>query len=219
VREIFVFGAGGHAKVVIDAIETSGAFRIRGVVAFRPVEASFCGYPVIDDEGAAWLPDAVSGQVGGVVAIGDNWRRSQAVEGILKRMPNFEFVAVIHPRALVARDAKVLPGAMVLAGAVVNPGVEIGLHAIVNTAAVIEHDVRLENFASVAPGAILGGNAQVAELAAVGLGASVIHGVQIGRAAVIGAGAVVVDNIPGEVIAYGVPCRSIKGRRPEDPYL
>ncbi|MCC8016105.1 MAG: sugar O-acetyltransferase [Clostridiales bacterium] len=44
----------------------------------------------------------------------------------------------------------------------------------------------------------------------IGSGAQIMPGITIGDNAVIGAGSVVTNNIPSNVVAYGVPCRVIR---------
>jgi acetyltransferase-like isoleucine patch superfamily enzyme len=78
---------------------------------------------------------------------------------------------------------------------------------VLNTACSVDHECRIGDFAQIAPGARIGGNTRVGEGAFIGIGASVIQGRYIGEWSTIGAGAAVVRDIPGGVIAYGVPAR------------
>jgi acetyltransferase-like isoleucine patch superfamily enzyme len=48
----------------------------------------------------------------------------------------------------------------------------------------------------------------------IGTGVRVLDGVRIGRGAVVGAGSVVTRDIPPETVAFGVPARAIRSRRP-----
>ena len=94
-----------------------------------------------------------------------------------------------------------------LPGAIVNAGARVGSNVIVNTGAIVEHDVELGEHAQLAPGVILGGGARVGALAYVGLGAVVRDHVAIGDGATVGMGAVVVKDIPDGARALGVPAR------------
>ena len=53
----------------------------------------------------------------------------------------------------------------------------------------------------------------------IGLGANVIHGVTIGDDTLVGAGALVLDDLPSQVVAYGVPARVARSRQPGERYL
>lgn len=215
---VLVFGASGHAKVVIDVIERQGRYRVAGIIdRAKPV----AGAPALWDY--PWLggDDEIkqTGIKSGIVAIGDNAVRGKVVGKILSLIPDFVFISAVHPEARIARGVQIASGAVVMAGACINPDARIGAHTIINTQASIDHDCRIEDFASIAPGATLGGNVSVGEGSAVCLGASIIHRVSVGAHAVIGAGSVVLSDIPAQVVAYGVPCRVTRTRGTAEGYL
>ena len=205
-ESVVVFGAGGHAKVIVDILEQMGKFRIAALVAPNGAGTKVMGYPVV-----AAIPKGVKA---GVIGIGDNFRRSQVAEEI----PGFRFVAAVHPSAILGRGVEIGAGTVVMAGAVINPETKIGKHCIVNTRASIDHDCTLGDFASVGPGSTLGGKVKLGSFTAFGLGANCIHEITIGEHSVIGAGAAVVENIPALSVAYGNPCKVARKRNPGDPY-
>ena len=153
------------------------------------------------------------------VAIGDNWVRAQAVHRITGSCPGIPFATLIHPRAVIAESATLGDGTVVMAGAIVNPAVVVGSHAILNTNSSVDHDCRVGDFASVAPGAALGGNVNLGYCAYVGIGAAINHGITIGDHTVIGAGAAVVRNLDDRVLAMGVPAKPVRSREPDERYL
>lgn len=206
-REVLIYGAGGHGKVVLDALERSGR-AVAGFVddAAERASGEYCGYRVYP---GAELPDVV-GDREVVVAIGDASRRAS----LTARLDSWGVAAatVIHPTAVLARDVQVSAGAMILAGAVINPGVRIGRGAIVNTSAVIDHDCDVGAFAHVAPAATLAGHVRVGDRALVGAAATVIPEVTIGADATVGAGAAVVCDVDAGTTVAGVPARKLSRR-------
>jgi acetyltransferase-like isoleucine patch superfamily enzyme len=108
---------------------------------------------------------------------------------------------------------------VILAGAVVNSGSQIGPFSLINTKASLDHDGRMGSFTSLAPGATVGGGVEIGDFSAISLGASVIHRVRIGSHSVIGAGAVVIRDIPDRVVAFGVPAVVVRSRAPGDEYM
>ncbi len=218
--DIVLIGASGHAKVVIDIIEKEGRHRVAGLVGQdEEPGSSCCGYRVLGK--VEDLPDLVRarGIAAGIVAIGDNRRRSQVAAQVEEFVPGFRFVTAVHPSAQLARGVEVGRGSVIMAGAVANCDVRIGEFCILNTRASVDHDCLLEDYASLAPGATTGGSVRIGRFAAVCLGAAIIHGVNIGEHAVIGAGATVVSDIPGFVVAYGTPARVIRTRQAGERYL
>lgn len=213
---IAVWGAGGHAKVVLDAIRAADSGPVVGVIAPDHPADHFLDVPVFPSRDALLETTRVRRFV---IAIGDNHTRRTVARDALEAGPDAELVTVVHPSASVALDAALGDGTVVLAGAVVNPGARIGVGVILNTSCSIDHDAHIGDYASVAPGAVLGGNVTVGERAAVSLGAAVVHGRTVGADTVVGAGAVVVEDVPGGVVAYGVPARVVRDRAPDEPYL
>lgn len=212
---ILVFGAGGHAHVILDLlaelkIPVAGIVNQGGV----PTEKIANILHYVSDDNWTSLP-----QRRGIVAIGDNNIRAKVVAKIQGQAPDFEFLTLIHPRAIVSRSARICLGSVVMAGVVVNAGSQVGEHCILNTSCSVDHDCNIQNFASINPGAVLVGNVDVGSRSAIGLGASVIHGIQIGYDTVIGAGAVVVKNIEQSVLAYGNPCEVVRSRTRDESYL
>ncbi|MEW6055176.1 MAG: acetyltransferase [Bdellovibrionota bacterium] len=207
---VLVFGAGGHAKVIIDILEKQGKYKIVGILDDSVKTATALGYPVLGPESRLGEFKVTQG----IVAIGDNWARSKLVERIGRLAPGFQFVVAIHPSAQIGKDVEIGPGSVVMAGTCINPSTKIGSHCIVNTASSIDHDCAVEDFASIGPGATLGGNCKIGKMSMVGLGASIIHQINVGEHALIGAGAAVVEDIPQNVVAVGTPARIVKERQP-----
>ncbi len=85
--------------------------------------------------------------------------------------------------------------AQIFARAVLNTDSIIAENVIVNTGAIVEHDVRVGAHSHVAPGAIILGAATIGDRVHIGAGAVVLPGLVIGDGAVVAAGAVVVADV------------------------
>jgi UDP-perosamine 4-acetyltransferase len=206
-RQLVVVGAGGHAKVVIEALRAGGFSNIVGVVSNSPGPSAVMGVPVIgNDESLVSLRN--SGVRHAVVAIGDNATRDRLGDQLASS--GFALVTTIHPSALISPSAMIFDGAVIMAGAVVGTEVKIERLAILNTAAHIDHEGSIGSAAHVGPGCALSGNVTVGRRALIGVGASVRPNISIGEAAVVGAGSVVVDDVlPGSVVV-GSPARLMR---------
>jgi sugar O-acyltransferase (sialic acid O-acetyltransferase NeuD family) len=212
-RRIFVYGAGGHGRVVADI------FVCRG-------ESEFAGF--VDDREELWGTQVM----GSTVLGGGDWLRREAGlarvavalgvgNGLARRRIaarwaawGVEILTVVHPRATVAGATELDCGTVVMAGAVINAGARIRAGVIVNSGAVVEHDVEIGEYAHVAPRAAMAGAARLGEFSHLGMGAMVLERVQVGSNAIVGAGAVVVHDLPDGVVAMGVPariCRKVEG--------
>jgi UDP-perosamine 4-acetyltransferase len=202
--KLVVIGAGGHAKVIIEAINAAGTGELVGLVAPKEGASSLLGVSVIgNDEDLARLRR--EGIEGVVVGLGANALRLKVGDYLASL--GYELPPVIHPTAVVSPSATIAAGAVIMARAVV--GTVIDRRAVVNTSASVDHDNRIGIAAHVAPGCALAGNVLVGERALIGVGTSVRPGVRIGAGSVIGAGSAVVSDIPDDVVVAGAPAKPL----------
>lgn len=196
-EKLVLFGAGGHAKVVIDIIERQGNYEIAGLLDDDPrhqVKGLF-GYPLLGTR--AELPALRSAQLyHAIVTIGDNAERD-AVAAHLDQL-GWRFASAIHPRASIGRGVTIGAGSVVMAGCVINADASLGRHVIVNTGATVDHDCRIEDAVHIAPGCHLCGGVSVGPGTLLGAGTTVTPGVSIGKKVVVGAGATVNRDIVDE---------------------
>ncbi|MGM9594479.1 MAG: acetyltransferase [Candidatus Onthomonas sp.] len=198
---VIVIGGGGHAKVVIDCIQSSGG-QVAGILDDGiPAGASVLGIPVLGrvSEYAKYASHPF------IIAIGNNAIRRR----IARDLPVRWYTAV-HPSAIVSRYASVGAGTVVMPRAVINPGASVGAHCILNTGAVVEHDNRISDFVHLSPSAALGGTVSVGEGTHIGLGAAIRNNIRICAGCTIGAGAVVVKDITEPGTYIGVPAGRLK---------
>jgi sugar O-acyltransferase (sialic acid O-acetyltransferase NeuD family) len=193
-----IIGAGGHGKVVADALIASGCV---ADLCFADDVASMKGQHAIGIPVAGSLQDVLNADAYVHVAIGSNAIRQK----ILRSLIAYKCFSVVHPNAIVSNWAQYGPGTFIAAMAVIGPDAKLGQGVIVNHAAVVDHDCEVGDFAHIAPGATLAGGVHVGAGVLIGAGARVLPGVCVGAGAVIGAGAVVTkDVLPGFLVS-GVP--------------
>jgi sugar O-acyltransferase (sialic acid O-acetyltransferase NeuD family) len=200
-RDLLVIGAGGHAKVVIDTAERA-KWRIVGVLDDLP-DASVFKYPSL----GSLEHFAFEAQPWAVIAIGANAVRAKIAAKLEGRV---RWATVIDPGAHVSSRAVVEPGCVVFAGAVVQADAVIAAHGIVNSAASIDHDVRIGVYCHIAPRAVLTGGVQLQEGVFVGAGAVMTPLIRAGAWSTLGAGAVAVRDLEANSVYVGVPARKIR---------
>lgn len=206
----YIFGAGGHGRVVLDILLAAG----EEVLGFLDDNLALAGewrygYPVLGDLRS--VSPAPEHKI--LVAIGDNYARQRVLAEAEEL--GFRPGIVVHPSAVLCREVELGPNTVVAAGAVVGPGTRLGRNVIVNTGATVDHDVWVGDNVHISPGVNVAGGVEIGNNTHIGIGAVVLPGVKIGPDVVIGAGAVVSDDIPAGVTAVGVPARRFLPRREE----
>ncbi len=211
-RPVAIVGAGGHGRVILDAVRSAGGrvlgflddsplMRGREVSGARVLGGLELAQSLARDEGAAFI-----------VGIGDNIVRGRVIRRLLEW--GLPLTSAIHARAVVAPDVVVGLGVVVMPGAVVNTGSSLGMGAVVNTSASLDHDNELMEGAHAMPGATLAGAVIVGRYATVGSGAVVLPGVRIGDNAHVGAGAVARKDVMPDTVVVGVPARFLRQQEP-----
>lgn len=196
-NDMFLYGASGHGKVVIEIAELLGL----NVVAFVDDNESLkqlYHIPVYLE-----IPDDLRV---GVISIGNNYIRKR----LACLFMDYSFPTLVHPKATISTRATVAKGTVIMAGVTINTNVQIGAHVIVNTNASIDHDSVLEDFVHVSPNVALSGGVIVGEGTHIGVGACVIPEIRIGKWATIGAGTVVITDVPDYAVVVGNPGKIIK---------
>jgi sugar O-acyltransferase (sialic acid O-acetyltransferase NeuD family) len=208
--EIFVYGAGGHGKVVADIL-LAGNTNVSGFVDDSPAlkGTQVLGLPVLGN--GAWLEEkARAGPLAIALGIGAN----QARCAVAKRCESagIEILVAIHPAAFVSPSARLGKGTVVMANAAINAEALLGLGVIVNTGAVVEHDVIIGDYAHVSPNSTMGGAAGLGTMSQLGIGATILPGIKVGEGTMVGAGAVVIRDLPSGIVVAGVPAKPLKPR-------
>lgn len=192
---MYLYGASGHAKVIMDILEAN-QIRIDGLIDDNPEINELLGYPVFHQcNDLSPL----------IISIGNNQIRRRIAEKL-----DVEFGTAIHPSAVVSPSAKIGEGTVVMPGAVINADAVIGKHCIINTGASVDHECIIGDYVHISPHATLCGNVHVGEGSWVAAGSVVLPGVKIGKWSVIGAGSVVAKDIPDGVLAVGNRCKVLK---------
>lgn len=221
-EKIFLIGSSGHGKVVCDIVEKEQKFEVAGFLDDdkSKIGFQFYGYQTLGsvDDISALAEEHGAGH--SIICIGDNFTRKKTAEKIEYLTDGkMKFASAVHPSASVAKGVEIGEGSVIMAGVTLNSDTDIRKHCIINTRASIDHDCVIEDYASIAPGAVLGGSVRAGRLSAVGIGAVVSHGVKIGADTVIGGASYANKDIGELSVAYGVPCKLVRGRKPDDKYL
>jgi len=193
---MYLYGASGHAKVIMDIIKAQGDL-LEGIVDDNILLTELMGHKVLH---------SCIGLSPFIVSIGNNEIRKQ----IVNKLKGASFSKAIHPSAIISETSKIGNGSVVMQGAIIQSCVSIGNHCIINTGSSIDHECIISDYVHISPHSTLCGNVAIGEGTWIGAGTIMIPGVKIGKWCTIGAGSVVTKDIPDGALAVGNRCKIIK---------
>lgn len=200
-KEVYLYGASGHALVVGEII---GKIHDVRYVDDRKVGVFFNEQEVLS-------PSVISEKSDVIIAIGDNFTRKKVSDKL-----SCSFLTAIANSALLSSSVKIGNGTVVMQGAIIQAMSSIGEHCIINTGASVDHECEISDYVHISPHATLCGNVKIGEGTWIGAGAVVIQGVKVGKWSVVAAGSVVTKDIPDFSLAAGNRCRVVKRLMTED---
>lgn len=219
-KNILIYGASGHAKMIVDVIEKNKSHNIMGFIdTYKPLGYQLNSYKVIGRlEDLKELTKSLNIE-GIIIAIGDNFTRQKVFNNIKSILPKVQFETVVHPTATLAEDINIGEGSVIMAKAVINSGAKVGKFCIINTASTLGHDSVMSDFSSLASGVTVAGTVKIGICSAICLRSIIIQNVEIGNNTVIGAGSLVLQSIGDLKTAFGNPVKIIKDRKEGSKYL
>ena len=200
-KKLYIYGAGGHAKVVANAARLNG-YEIAG---FWEDSGEKCGTDFFGSKLISFQDIPIGANI--FIAFGDN-RLREAKGRVLAE--KFRIVNIIHPSAQVASEVELGQGVYIAALSNIDPYCKLEDFCIVNNNANISHDTILHCGCHICGGGMLSGNCEVGSRVLFGIGSTMIEQCKIGNDTIIGAGSAVIKDIPANVMAAGVPAKVIK---------
>ncbi|MNJ39438.1 putative acetyltransferase EpsM [compost metagenome] len=205
--EYVLYGAGGHAKVVLDIIHSQGN-RVIGVLDDHLQQTKWNNINVLGTKDC--IPGVIKEfpQALFMVTIGNNQTRNKIVSNLKEN--GCRFGAAIHSSAIIGSNVRIGIGTVIMPNVVINAGTFIGDHVIINTAATVDHDCSLSDYVHICPGVHMAGGVQIGWGTQIGTGASLIPQIRVGSNTIVGAASCVIRDVPDHVVAVGNPSRVIR---------
>ena len=200
-KKLYIYGAGGHAKVVAATAELCG-FTVCGFFedGDERVGDVFFGKPIVSFKD---IPERSFV----FVAFGNNRIRLQKGKELQE---NYLIPSIIHPSAQISKQTKIGNGVYIGALANVDPDCDIEDFCIINNHASVSHESNIGKGTHVSVGVSLAGHTTIGQCCCIGIGSKVKEQITIGDYSLVGAGTVVIHDVPSNVTVVGCPARIIK---------
>ena len=197
--QVLIFGCGGHSRSVADVIlAISPTIQLYFVDENAEKAEKIFNFDVLNKRPSGSWPC--------FVAIGDNEkRREKTIE-----LGEENLVSVVSGISYVSNRSTFGAGCFIGNFSHLGPDVVIGLNTIINTAAILEHEVKVGKYCHIGPNATVSGRCTIGDSVFVGVGATVKDSVSICSNVIIGAGAVVIKAITEPGTYIGCPARKIR---------
>ena len=170
--KIIVFGCGGHARSVVNAIREEDE-----AIQIILVDANADKGEVILGCKAESTYELKAGDHY-IIAIGNNEERQRLYEKLEKTSAG-QCISVISAHAQIGCEAQIGRGAFIASNAYLGPQAVIGENTIINTGSIIEHETRIGNHTHIAPHATICGRVSVGNHVFCGAGSTIIDHISI----------------------------------------
>ncbi len=194
-KKIILIGAGGHARSCIQVIEQLDEFAIAGLVGLPDeVGSEKFGYKVIGSDSD--LPAIRKSIEYAVITVGQILS-SQIRINLFEKTKNtgFTLPTIISKFAQVSPHVIIGEGSILMNSVIINSGSQIGKNCIINTRALLEHDVVVGDHTHISTGVIINGATRIGRETFIGSGSVIRNAIVIGDNCLIGMGTVVLKDL------------------------
>ncbi len=214
-EKILLVGAGQHARVVLYNIQEQNKYDVIGILDKNLDKAKeekfFEGISILDIDYSKVDLKELKEKLGTdkfFISFGNMKYRKKVWE--LFKNSGWNSVNIIHPNAVISKNAKLGEGILIECGCLITPNPIIGDNVVVNTGSQVNHDNIIENHVYIASGVVLSGGVKIGENTLLDDGVIVTLGREVGKNSLIGAGAVITKNLEDNIVAYGNPAKVIR---------
>jgi sugar O-acyltransferase (sialic acid O-acetyltransferase NeuD family) len=157
-KRVAIIGAGGHGKVIADAVLKSGEYELVGFVDANLPRgtAIFRTFSILESQENIHLLLPVIDLF--IIGIGANAVRKKVIESLPE---NLEWATVIHPSAIIASETKIGKGSIILANSVIGMQTIIGEFCIVDAGVIVDHECEIGAFCHLSIGTCVGSNSKI----------------------------------------------------------
>ncbi len=201
-KRIIIHGGGGNTRTIIAVLKSNGIMD-EIICIDKPLVADETILGVKVFEKIAFANSDIH-----LISYGDNQHRAEVYNEFKEKtfcIGNcIASDAIIYSKSISANE-----NLQVFNRVYIGPDVIVGNNNIINTGAIIEHEVTLKDHLHIAPGSVICGRATIGNYVFVGANSVVRDKISICDNVTIGAGSVVISSIEEPGVYVGNPVRKI----------
>jgi sugar O-acyltransferase (sialic acid O-acetyltransferase NeuD family) len=204
---VILIGGGGHCISCIDVIRSANKLEIIGILdTIDKVGLNIMGVPVIgtDDD----IPILSGKYKNFLITIGQIKtveKRIRIYNTVKESGGNLPFI--ISPKAYVSPSASIDEGTIVMHNSMINAMAVVGKNCIINSGALIEHEVSVGDFCHISTQAVVNGQVIIGKNSFIGSNSVITNNVSLPDGIIVSAGACVLKTQEESGIYIGNPAR------------
>lgn len=202
---IYLIGAGGHAKQVIDIFLSNNYFIFGAFDDKKPQGLFYRNVSIIGT--ITDIKTYINNDALFFCTIGDNIARKKICMSLASA--GCKFINCISPLAYISPTATIGIGNYIGVYANISSDSVVGDYNIINDGATLMHDNMVCDYNHFAPNSSLGGRVKIGNMNLIGTNATINPDINISDDIIIGSGSVVIKSITERGTYVGVPCQKI----------
>ena len=212
-NNIFIFGVGGHARVILSELllldrDQSIIFVTNDPHSLNSIKINHIDYTVINNINN--LKESYDKDSCGIIGVGSIEKRILIHKEVSNIVSNFSWMRLVSKYAIISADVDIGEGTVIVSGSIVNTGATIGKHCIINTRASIDHDNTIGDFVNISPAVVTGGSVKIGNNSNIGIGSTISNNIDIKDNVTIGGHSFVNKDCDSSSLYFGSPIKKIK---------
>jgi len=153
-----------------------------------------------------WVKNANINEYKFIISIGNPLVKKRIATELREKF-NVNFCNIVHPTAIVSKNAEIGEGNIIGPFSIIQPNVKLGNHIFIGPYVCIGHDSIIKDYCTLNAGSIISGYNIIKEMCYLGTGAKTIQKIIMNESSLLGAGSVLYTNLEAYCSAKGVPAK------------
>lgn len=213
-KKLIIIGGYGNGTVIAQIVEDINKIEKKWeLIGFLNDfdEGDINGYPILGkvtyDDVRPFINDPDVFFFYALISIKLNYKFLNKLTDL--QIPLNRFANLIHPTAVVSKDAKIGNGVSIQAFSIVGPNAIVGNFIQVYGHATVGHNCKVDDYAYVTSNSIVGAHVHLKQGAFLGVNSTTLDRVTIGEWSIVGQHSNVIRDVPDFTKVVGNPARVI----------